>query len=190
MGEAGVRFVQIALIPAYILAAAALVVTGVAKVRRPKPTATALAAAGLPSGTPPVVLIAITEICTGLVCLIRPSAPAALAMFALYAAFALFLVRLMRRGGPGASCGCFGDTVGRSVPASYLGVAVDLVAAAASGFIAVRGVPAPPALPALMAHQPLLGAPFVAGIVLAGYLAFLAVAYLPGISASVRRKSV
>jgi hypothetical protein len=107
-------------------------------------------------------------------------------MAVLYGSFAFFLLRLMSRGERGASCGCFGDTHGRSVPASYLGVAADLLAAAVSGVLAFHQVPA---LPALLVRQPLFGAPVVIGVGLAGYLAFLALAYLPVILASVRRKS-
>jgi hypothetical protein len=171
------------LLPAFFAAAALVVASGASKIRRPGPAGRALRAARLPSSSVLVRALGLAEVAVGAWCLTAPSRASAVSLGLLYLAFGGFLLVLMRGSGGDATCGCLGA---REVPPSLLHVALDLVASGASVAVAV----APPrgAL-AEAARLPLSGVPFVAGILLIAFLAYLVVGYLPGSFWSYRRAS-
>jgi hypothetical protein len=92
----------------YAIAAALLVVAGVAKAARPHETAVAIRGVGIPSSDWLVRLGGAVEVAVGLVALsARGRVPAALVL-ASFALFLAFVVVAFVRGLPIASCGCFG----------------------------------------------------------------------------------
>src|SRR5262245_45815146 len=95
--------------PILAVAAGVLVVSGVAKMRRPAPAAEAISAVGLPGGISAVRCLAAAEILVGLVCLIAPSRAAAAGLAVLYLALAGFVLAAWRLPEPPASCGCMGS---------------------------------------------------------------------------------
>lgn len=83
---------------------------GFAKVLRPIPTMTALAAVGLTRGARClVVMLGCLELIVCAVALASPKMVPALAASALYAAFAAFVAFLLLKGKTEVSCGCFGQ---------------------------------------------------------------------------------
>jgi len=169
----------------YLVACTLLMVAGVAKALRPADTARAVSAVipvRLAVAAPLVRIGAATEGVLGTVGLLHPSAWAASAVAASYLLFAGFVVVVLTRGGPLASCGCFGTP---DTPATRLHVVVDLVLAAAALVVAVR-VPAG-WLPALLAAQPWHGVPLVMASVLGAWVAALAMTRLAVLGA-VRRQ--
>lgn len=97
----------------WLTAAALLVVSGLAKLRRPGPARTALAAAGLAVGRGTVRAFSALELGLGGLAVLHPGRLAAAALALAYAGFgALTLVLARRR----AACGCFGS--GSQTPAS------------------------------------------------------------------------
>lgn len=92
----------------YAIAAALLVVAGVAKALRPHDTAVAMRGVGIPSSAWLVRVGGALEVGVGLVALsVRGRVPAALVL-ASFALFLTFVVVALVRGLPIASCGCFG----------------------------------------------------------------------------------
>lgn len=167
----------------FFLAAALLVVSGAAKLRRPEPASRALDAAGLPGAWPLVRGLGAGEVLIGAAALVVPGAGTGAALAAAYLGFALFLASLIVRRIPAATCGCAGRT---EAPPTWLHVALDLSAAAGGVAVAVRGAPA---LHRFLAAQPLDGAPLVLGLAVAGYAAFVATAGLPEVRALVSASS-
>lgn len=119
-------------VPVYA-AAAALVVSGLAKLRDPVPTALALNLVRFPSRRPWVWALAAVELVLGSAVLIHLSPITAGALGVLYLAFTVFLFAAMR---VGASCGCIG---GSDHPPGWLHVVLDLVAAVAGLVAAFAG---------------------------------------------------
>lgn len=159
-----------------------LMAAGLIKLRRPGPTQRALVLAGLPTNTAVVRLLGSVELVVGGTAALaggrglRGAAAAAAAL--LFAGFAVFLVAARRRGGPLASCGCFG-TPDTPVTATHL--VLDGLASATAALGAVRGTPGlPAAVAAHPAYAPALIVA-VAGLTGLGYVAF-AVAPLTGVS--------
>lgn len=157
----------------YFLAAALLVLSGVAKVRRPGPASRALAAAGLPSGWGTVRVLGTAEFAVGALAVALPNPPVAMALAAFYGAFALFVGYVLAARIPAASCGCAG---GREAPPSILHVVLDLFAAAAAVVIAYDP---PPNVVRFALGAPLHGLPLVALLGATGYLAVLATSLRP-----------
>jgi hypothetical protein len=89
----------------FVIAALALCVAGVAKLRSPRPAAEALRAAGLPSHPSLVRAFAAAELALGLYAALSASTIAAFVVAAMYAGFAGLTLVLHRRH---AACGCFG----------------------------------------------------------------------------------
>jgi hypothetical protein len=167
------------------LAAGLLAWGGGMKVLRPAPTVRALSAAGLVLPWPGALVrcLGLAEVGVGLSCLMGagPVAPAALA--GLYLAFALYLVSSIVQRVPSASCGCFGR---RDTAPSLFHVFVDLVAVGAA--LAATFDPPQPIWSALNG-LPLFGIPFIAGLIVAGYLVILAETYLPTMFFAYHRSS-
>jgi hypothetical protein len=162
------------LAPPFFAAAGLLVVSGTAKLRFPMPARRALGALHLPSGPSIVRAIGLVEMGIGMWCLFAPSGTSAVSLSLLYTSFAGFLVFLMRAGARVSSCGCLGKEDSRP---SLAHIVLDIAAAATAALVASAP---PPGVIASAARLPLGGVPFLLGTGLIVYLAYLAVAYLPG----------
>lgn len=155
----------------FYAAAALLLAAGVVKLRRPEPTAEALAG-GLPGRHLLVRALGLVEVGIGAGCFVRPGflAPA---LALLYASFAVFVGHVLARGLPLRSCGCLGET---ETEPSRAHVAVTVTAALA-GALAALVVPPTPA--ELLGDTPVAGALFFVTVATACYLAFLVLVSLP-----------
>jgi hypothetical protein len=167
----------------FFVAAGLLVWGGVAKLRRPEAAVGALSAAGLEFRRQPALVrgFGFLVALVGSVCLVAPRPAFALSLSALYVAFTVFLAWLIIRRVPVSSCGCLGD---REAPPSVLHIVLNVVAATAGILASVESVP--PVL-AAAGELPLYGFPFLVGLATAGYLVYLAEAYLPELFFSFRR---
>jgi hypothetical protein len=151
------------LIGLYLIGAGLLCVAGVAKAARPDDTARALAA--LVPGTPPLRLVrrivrvgALAETALGAVAIFFPR-PAVAALVALsYVGFFGFVAFARWRGGPLATCGCFGRP---DTPPTALHLIIDLVLAAAAVAVGATGGRGDGTLATQLAHQPGAGLPLL-----------------------------
>jgi hypothetical protein len=161
-----------ALLGPYLVAAAALIVGGLAKLRAPLPLAKALTAAGVGGGPQVPRVLGLVEIAIGFACIAHPSPVTAVLLAAMYVLFAAFLGAALLLKLPIESCGCLGD---RRAPPNWPHVGLNL-AAAATGMLAV-----PIAVPSF-GHAVLSLGPaapvFLVGAIALGYAAYLAVAHL------------
>jgi len=161
------------LAPVFFLAAGLSILAGTVKVARPDPAAQAMLDAGLP-GTPRWArVVGAVEIGVGAWAWVRPAAGGAVALGVLYLVFAGYLGYLLVARPDAGSCGCAGPT---PVPPSRLHLALDLVATgAAFGYAAAGGQ-------SLLTWIDGLGwaaIPLGLGLVLAGWLAVIAVTEAP-----------
>jgi hypothetical protein len=161
------------LAPPFFLAAGLLICAGAVKVRRPDATAQALFDAGLPGTRGRARGLGLIEIAVGLYGCLAPAAGGAIACGVLYLAFAGFLAYVLVAHPEAGSCGCAGPT---PVPPSRLHLGLNIVAAAASFAYLLT---APPSLPAWLGSLGLAAVPVVAGSILAGWLAVVAVTLSP-----------
>ena len=172
------------LIGPYLAACALLVVAGAAKAASPADTARAVVAV-VP--VPPAVgrtavrVGALVEAVVGTAGIVRPSPVTAGLVAAFYLGFAAFVAVVLARGGPLASCGCFGKP---DTPATRLHVVVNLGLAGSAAAVAAT-VPSQ-WLPSLLAAQPWGGLPLVLLSLLLAFLAFLALARLAELGAARR----
>lgn len=167
------------------LAAGLLAWGGGAKVWRPDAAARSLSGSGLAVPRPRTAarLLGALEVGVGVSCLMGLGSAPPAALAALYLGFTMYLVSLIARRVPAASCGC----VGRGdVAPSLLHVFINVVAVGA-GLLAAFDPP-PPAW-SLLPHLPLMGIPFAAGLLTAGYLIVLAETHLPALFFSYRRST-
>jgi hypothetical protein len=157
----------------FFLAAGLSILAGTVKVARPDPAAQAMLDAGLPETPLLARVVGLVEISAGVWAWSRPASGGALALGVLYLVFAGYLGYLLVARPDAGSCGCAGPT---PVPPSRLHLALDLVAAgAAFGYAAAGG-------PSLLAWVDGLGwaaVPLALGLVLAGWLAVVAVTEAP-----------
>jgi hypothetical protein len=139
----------------YLAACALLVVTGIAKVRQPAATATAMraAAVGLPGREGMARAIGGAEMALGVVAIVVGGSIAP-AVAAAYLAFVVVALRL-RGAAPGTKCGCIGDRSGSVGFAHVLSGVAAFVAAAV--YAAGNGA----GVTTVLRDQPLAGAPFV-----------------------------
>jgi hypothetical protein len=177
------------LIGLYLIAAALLVAAGIAKAVRPDDTARALSAL-LPRGHAPsqrrlreaIRAGALAEAMLGLVALVVPR-PVTAALVALsYALFAIVVAVARVRGGPLATCGCFGRP---DTPATRLHVAVNLALAGAVAVVAA-GIPNGGSIATLLAHQPWAGLPLLFVSAVGLWLTFLALSALAALEGARR----
>jgi hypothetical protein len=168
----------------YLVACLLLVAAGLAKAARPGDTARAVARV-VPV---PVRWLggavragAVAEAGLGVVAALHPRPVAAWLVAASYAGFATFVEVVRRRGGPLATCGCFGRA---DTPATRLHVAVDAALAATAVAVAVVG-PTGWLVPAL-AGQPARGVPLVLLGVLGAWLCGLVLSRLGRVAAARR----
>jgi hypothetical protein len=172
------------LIGPYLVACVLLVAAGAAKAARPGDTARAVAATvpvPLAVLAPLVRVGAAVEAVVGAAGLLHPSPWTAGLVAASYAGFAVFVTVVLVRGGPLASCGCFGTP---DTPATRLHVAVVLLLAASAAIVAAT-VPAQ-WLTALLADQPWHGVPLVLAGLLGAWLTYLALGRLAEVGAARR----
>ncbi|HEY5109785.1 MAG TPA: MauE/DoxX family redox-associated membrane protein [Acidimicrobiales bacterium] len=172
------------LIGPYVAACLLLTVAGVVKAVRPMDTARAVAAVvPLPlAATRGLVRAgAVAEAVVGTVALARPT-PVTAGLVALsYLGFAAFVAVVLARGGPLATCGCFGKP---DTPATRLHVVVNLVLAASAATVAATVTPG--WLPAVLATQPWHGVPLLLVSLLCAWLAFLVLSRLAELGAARR----
>jgi hypothetical protein len=144
----------------YLVACFLLVAAGVAKAARPSDTARALhdLVPAVPPAVAPVAVrvLACAEAVLGAAALVAPVRAVAAAVGASYFVFSVVVAYARRRGGPLASCGCFGTP---DTPATRLHLVVDLVLAA-SGAVAAATLRQGAAF-AELSGQPLHGVPLV-----------------------------
>jgi hypothetical protein len=160
------------------LAAGLLGVAGATKVARPRATAQAMRDAGLPGGDSLARTLGGVELAAAAAAVLIPGV-GALALSVCYLAFAGFLAVVLRRPSV-SSCGCAGA---RAVPPSRLHLAMNLVAAASGVVVALVATASP--ISWLLG----LGAgalPVAGGLVLAGWLAIVAVTEVPAAVAAWR----
>ena len=156
------------LTPPFAVAAALLVVAGLAKLRSPQPTADALGWGS--SGPVAARAVGLVEIALGTAALIAPGPLLAFAVAAAYLGFAGQVMRSRARGA-GARCGCFGAA---DVPAHRSHVVLNLACAAVASVAVVEtphGVTWMATLPPATAVALALG---LVAATYAGYLAFTA----------------
>jgi hypothetical protein len=122
------------------------------------------------------------EAAVGAAGLVHPSPWTAGLVAASYLGFAGFVAVVLSRGGPVASCGCFGTP---DTPATRLHVVVDMALAVSAVSVAVN---APDLwLPSVLALQPWHGAPLFLVSLLGAWLTYLALGRLAELGA-VRRQ--
>lgn len=159
----------------YLTAGLLLVAAGLGKMRRPADTAIALRRAGLRVPDWVVRAGAGAEVAAG--CWAFTSGRLAAGAVALsYLGFAGFVVLALRRGSPVSSCGCFGGGDNMDSAPTVSHAALNLAAAATSGWAALH---AHPGVVTVLRHQPLAGVPLVLLIGAGAYLAYLVMAALP-----------
>lgn len=158
----------------YAAAALLLLATGVAKVRRPVPTAQALRDLGLPVRPNTGRLVGGTEVVIGTAALALGGSGDAAAVAVAYAAFAAFTVLALRSGGQVSSCGCSGRA---DTPPTRVHLMIDVLFTA----VAVGAVIDPSGGAASrLIHAD--GAAFVLSAVAVAWLAWVAVTALPALS--------
>lgn len=161
------------LAPVFFLAAGLLVLAGATKIFRPDPTAQALLDAGLPGTLGAARGVGVVEVVVGALACLAPATGGAIALGAVYLTFAGYLGFLLVARPDAGSCGCAGAT---PVPPSLLHLALDLVAGAAGFAYATTRAPA---LTAWIATLGWAAVPVVFGLVVAGWLATVAVTAAP-----------
>jgi hypothetical protein len=164
------------LIGLYFVACVLLVGAGTAKALHPDDTARALAQlVALPTRPVRVAVRAgaMAEAALGVVAIVFPRSLTALLVATSYLVFAGVVTAVRARGGPLATCGCFGSP---DTPATMVHVVIDLVLAVAALSVAVAGPTG--SLGSLLAAQPLDGVPLVAVSALCAWLTYLAMSAL------------
>jgi hypothetical protein len=172
------------LIGLYLVGCALLVLAGAAKMVRPDDTARAL------SGVLPLPLVrtkslvrvgATAEAALGAVALAYPRTVTAGLVALSYAAFAAFVLLARAKGGPIATCGCFGTP---DTPATLLHVVINVGLALAAIAVAVAGPSG--TIVSILSTQPLHGVPLILVSALCVWLTFLAISVLGALQAARR----
>lgn len=162
-----------ALFGLYLAGCCLLVAAGVAKVAKPYSTALALSQLSrrrrLLFPETAVRLAAVVELGLGLAALVWPARSLAIAVGTSYGAFGGFLLFAKARGGPIATCGCFGEP---DTPPTVLHLVADAAFLAAALAVAVAG-PAGSTV-TVLERQYAGGLPLAAASALAAWLAYLA----------------
>lgn len=158
----------------FAIAAALLVVSGIAKMSQPEPTVDALRAARLPSGKVLVYLLAAFEVVVGTTAVLVGGWIAAGAVAVIYLGFAVFVVMTRLQGTQSGGCGCLGAR--SDAPPGALHIGVDVLAFVAAVVAVVNPVPG---LFEIMQSTPLAGLVFVAFVALGTWLAAVMLTELP-----------
>jgi hypothetical protein len=166
----------------YLAAVMLLVVAGATKAVRPAESASALArlAPGLAGVALLVVrILAVAEAGVGLLALVWLAPLPAVLVAVSYGAFAVVVLVMRARGGPLATCGCFG---GIDTPATATHAVIDAIATCSATAVAVR---APRRLlTVVLASDPLHGIPLLLGSAVTAVLAFAAMTLLGRVQAA------
>jgi hypothetical protein len=166
------------LIGIFLVASALLVLAGAAKVARPDDTARALAVlASRPYGPRWRWLVragALAEAAVGIAALAAPRPITAALVAASYAAFSGVVVLARRRGGPLATCGCFGRP---DTPPTLVHLCLNVVFAGSALVVAVSS-PAAGTLGSDLVTQPGAGIPLVFVSAVGVWLSLLAMSAL------------
>jgi hypothetical protein len=175
------------LIGLYLVAAGLLVVAGIGKAARPDDTARAMAT--LLPRSPSIRLLrwtvragALAEAALGVVALLFPRPVTATLVALSYVCFFGVVFSARRRGGPLATCGCFGRP---DTPPTTLHLVVDVTLAAAAAAVAA-GSPGDGALVSQLAHQPGAGVPLLFVSAVGLWLTALALSALAALSGARR----
>ena len=175
------------LIGLFLVAAGLLVVAGVAKAARPDDTARAMAA--LLPGSPPLRPVrwlvragAVAEAALGVVAIAVPRPLTAALVACSYVAFAGVVAVARWRGGPLATCGCFGRP---DTPPTALHLVLNLVLAGAALAVAVDA-PSTGTLAAQLARMPWAGVPLLFASAVGLWLTGLALSALAALTAARR----
>lgn len=157
----------------YLAATALLVLSGVLKMRRPAPTARALARFGFGPLARLAPVLGVAETVVGLGALMVEGRLFPALATAFYLAFSAFVALALTGDEPASDCGCFGAD---ETPPTPLHLALNVAAAAVCGVVAVRSGGT---LGGALDGQPLFGIPFLllTGICVA--LAYCALTVLP-----------
>ena len=161
------------LAPVFLLAAGLLVLAGAAKILRPDPTAQALLDAGLPGTLAAARVVGTVEVTVGAWASLAPAAGGAIVLGGLYLVFAGYLGFLLAARPDAGSCGCAGST---AVPPSRLHLALNL-GASATGF--AYATTEAPGVGSWIVSLGWAAVPVVFGLVVAGWLAVVAVTAAP-----------
>lgn len=176
------------LIGPYLAACLLLAVAGVAKAVSPTDTARAAAeVVPLPlTAIRPLVRVgAVAEAGIGIVALMHPSSVTTGLVALSYLGMAGFVAVVLTRGGPLATCGCFGKP---DTPATRLHVVVNL--ALAGSAVVVAATVNSSWLPSLLAAQPWHGIPLVLLSSLCAWVSYLTLARLAELGAARRMLGV
>lgn len=111
-----------------------LVITGIAKVNRPRDVEKALASLRLPRVRGAGLIIGVAEIVVGLTALFLPIM--LMTQGLLYAGFAIWVFAALRSGAPLTSCGCLGRD---DTPPTVAHITLNVIGALVSSFAAVAG---------------------------------------------------
>lgn len=160
---------------ALAIAAALLVVSGVAKLIDPAPTAGALDAAGLPAQRSTVAVLGLVEILVGSAGLVFPGRWPPALVAAVYLGFAGFVGAALNGRFPLQSCGCFGRP---DTPPTLVHLVANLGLAGAASARALR--PGPPLTDRVLS-DPGVGLVYLGFAGLGVYLVYLMLAELPRI---------
>jgi hypothetical protein len=169
----------------YLAAALLLAVAGITKAARPSDTALALQrlAPGLARAASPTVrILAATEAGVGVLALVWVAPVPAALVAASYGSFAVVVLAVRSRGGPLATCGCFG---GIDTPPTVTHAVIDVVAACSAVAVAVHAPSHP--LTTVLGPEPLHGVPLVFGSAVTALLAFAAMSLLGRVQAASRQ---
>ena len=157
-----------ALLPAFAVAAALLVIAGAAKITAPAQAVDSLRAAGASIPAIGVRALGTVEAAIGTAAALEPSSATAIALAAAYGCFCLFLLTLIRNGNRDLDCGCFGGSGAEATPAH---VALNATALA----VCVAAAIDPPAsVTSLVEHGTFTGLVAAIGIAACVYAAYLA----------------
>jgi hypothetical protein len=159
----------------FMLAAALLLVAGVAKLHAPAPTVQALTDAGWPGSRGLVRGLGAVEVVVGLAALLLGGRPAAVALLVAYLGITAVAWRQRRTG---ADCGCFGASRA-PVSGVHLGVNAAAVGVAGAGI----GLP-PAALPATLGGEPLVAATTIGVLAVSLVLLRAMLTHLPELTAA------
>jgi Methylamine utilisation protein MauE len=119
----------------FLISGSLLVVSGIAKLADPAPTAGALRAANLPHRTWMARALGLAEVGLAATAIVF-GGPAVLGVAGMYLAFGVFVVVAIVADLPLASCGCFGK---RDTPPTWAHVVYNASAAVAAGIVWLQG---------------------------------------------------
>lgn len=166
----------------FAIAAAILVVSGIAKLAKPGQTVDALRAASLPASTAVVAIIAVAEVAAGASALVVGGPWTAVAVLALYCGFLAFIAISRSRKASVGGCGCLGAR--SDTPPGAIHITFNLLAASAA---AVAVLAAVPGIAPIVSEDLLDGMTFLAFVGLGTWLSVVLLTDLPRLNAIVGR---